>query len=406
LSDFQPGLAWWQASDGKWYGPELHPEYSAPPPPQHAWPIPDLAIDESTSPSPDDGSPRTRQPKSTKKKKVVIAVAAVALAVAGVAIGLTRGTSRSHPQWTYVVIPGNLDVAFSDYASAFNPMIHRANADNAVEDGSDQSAAAAAYADEIAARKHFDSVVHGIIFPNSLVETDAVNVIRTDVNLEASDQRLESETNRPGKYGSDFTTYYQPAQAAFGAASQLLIGALGGTGGGPKPVPATSTTAAPTTTTKPPTVAQQIAADLTVHVDAASATGHTSDSDNRISLSFDIANTSGKAISAYQTSTRMTVTDNLGRTYSENLLSDCTAALAIGQSIPAPPVLNLGAISDGRQNCTVDSWSMNQFDETQIGMWNGLAAGAGTFTAPVTVTRITFADGTSLGDAVTGQPGT
>lgn len=33
MSDSAQGPGWWQASDGKWYPPESHPSYSAPPPP-------------------------------------------------------------------------------------------------------------------------------------------------------------------------------------------------------------------------------------------------------------------------------------------------------------------------------------------------------------------------------------
>lgn len=33
MSDASQGTGWWQASDGKWYPPELHPDPQAPPPP-------------------------------------------------------------------------------------------------------------------------------------------------------------------------------------------------------------------------------------------------------------------------------------------------------------------------------------------------------------------------------------
>ncbi|MGI9598083.1 MAG: hypothetical protein ACR2QK_18105, partial [Acidimicrobiales bacterium] len=37
MSDFPQGGGWWEASDGKWYAPELHPDYRAPDhePPAH-----------------------------------------------------------------------------------------------------------------------------------------------------------------------------------------------------------------------------------------------------------------------------------------------------------------------------------------------------------------------------------
>jgi hypothetical protein len=40
MSDFSQGAGWWQASDGKWYAPELHPDYRPPPPPNPAPPSP------------------------------------------------------------------------------------------------------------------------------------------------------------------------------------------------------------------------------------------------------------------------------------------------------------------------------------------------------------------------------
>src|SRR3981189_2249690 len=38
VSDYSEGSGWWQASDRKWYPPELHPDYESlpPPPPGHA----------------------------------------------------------------------------------------------------------------------------------------------------------------------------------------------------------------------------------------------------------------------------------------------------------------------------------------------------------------------------------
>lgn len=32
MSDVSQGTGWWQASDGKWYAPEMHPDYRPPPP--------------------------------------------------------------------------------------------------------------------------------------------------------------------------------------------------------------------------------------------------------------------------------------------------------------------------------------------------------------------------------------
>jgi hypothetical protein len=40
VSDVQQGPGWWQASDGKWYAPEQHPNYQPPPPPPPPPPVP------------------------------------------------------------------------------------------------------------------------------------------------------------------------------------------------------------------------------------------------------------------------------------------------------------------------------------------------------------------------------
>ena len=52
MSDQSEGPGWWQASDGKWYSPETHPDYrppppppsNAPPPPQPATPAPPAEV--------------------------------------------------------------------------------------------------------------------------------------------------------------------------------------------------------------------------------------------------------------------------------------------------------------------------------------------------------------------------
>src|ERR1035441_4178248 len=50
MSETQQGAGWWQASDGKWYAPELHPNYVAPTassPTGDASPAAGLAADEA-----------------------------------------------------------------------------------------------------------------------------------------------------------------------------------------------------------------------------------------------------------------------------------------------------------------------------------------------------------------------
>ena len=50
MSDLPQGEGWWEASDGKWYPPEKHPDYRPPPPPPE---------DPAIPPEPDPGRPRT-----------------------------------------------------------------------------------------------------------------------------------------------------------------------------------------------------------------------------------------------------------------------------------------------------------------------------------------------------------
>jgi transcription elongation factor Elf1 len=44
VSNIQQGPDWWQASDGRWYSPELHPNHQAPLPPPPAVPAPRLKL--------------------------------------------------------------------------------------------------------------------------------------------------------------------------------------------------------------------------------------------------------------------------------------------------------------------------------------------------------------------------
>jgi hypothetical protein len=46
MSDLPQGSGWWIASDGRWYAPELHPEYQLPPLP----PIPEDRLGDITPP--------------------------------------------------------------------------------------------------------------------------------------------------------------------------------------------------------------------------------------------------------------------------------------------------------------------------------------------------------------------
>jgi hypothetical protein len=69
MSETQQGAGWWQASDGKWYAPELHPNYVAPttqPPagdlPSTAATTPTSAPVPTTAPAPGYAAPPTGPP--------------------------------------------------------------------------------------------------------------------------------------------------------------------------------------------------------------------------------------------------------------------------------------------------------------------------------------------------------
>ena len=176
--------------------------------------------------------------------------------------------------------------------------------------------------------------------------------------------------------------------------------------GGPAPsAPSLPAGSAPpsVSATSAPTTASQIAAALNVSVIGESALGHTADSDNNVVLTFSVHNTSAKPIAAYQTSTDLSVTDSLGRTYSQHLLSDCTDPLGPGESRTGPTQLSESTIAAAVKDCTLGTWTMNQFDPEQIGLWTAMQSARGSYS--LRITRITFADGSSLGTAETGTPG-
>ena len=70
MSDVQAQPAWWQASDGKWYRPEQHPDYQAPAP---------LPSSEETDPASDSTNGK---PTYLRKWFLITAVVVAALVVA------------------------------------------------------------------------------------------------------------------------------------------------------------------------------------------------------------------------------------------------------------------------------------------------------------------------------------
>ena len=79
MSDVSQGPGWWQASDLKWYPPELHADYVAPLPPPPKLPPPPPPV------TPTQSSLTTRGPSG--QRKVGFVIAGLALLVIGVQIG-------------------------------------------------------------------------------------------------------------------------------------------------------------------------------------------------------------------------------------------------------------------------------------------------------------------------------
>jgi DNA-binding beta-propeller fold protein YncE len=84
MSDEPQGSGWWQASDLKWYPPERHPNYEAPPPPGRPpvpqprpaeWPPTEIG----TSPPPSEQGPR----RQLKWPLIVVTVAVIAAGITG-----------------------------------------------------------------------------------------------------------------------------------------------------------------------------------------------------------------------------------------------------------------------------------------------------------------------------------
>jgi hypothetical protein len=160
----------------------------------------------------------------------------------------------------------------------------------------------------------------------------------------------------------------------------------------------TTTTTAPTTTSTVP-IADQIATQLEIAPSGIYVDEY--NSSHFFVLGFRVHSKATKEISAWQASIVLSATDDLGRTYSMSLLFDCTERMAAGSTIVGS-VGSLNSAADD-QGCATGEWNANQFIAEEIGLWNALKEGA----APKYVfvlNRITFADGSGLGEAKTGRP--
>src|SRR5436309_3355421 len=98
MSDTGQGAGWWQASDGKWYPPEQHPDFQAgatqsmagEPPPTAAMPPVPPTPPPGTAPPPGPVGPPPGAPGgSSNAKWIIVGVLAVAV-IAIAAFLLTR----------------------------------------------------------------------------------------------------------------------------------------------------------------------------------------------------------------------------------------------------------------------------------------------------------------------------
>ena len=84
MTDGPQGYGWWQASDLKWYPPERHPNYEAPPPTGRALAPPPLPADR---PPPQIGTSPPQPWRGRQRRQVKVALIAamvVILAIAGI----------------------------------------------------------------------------------------------------------------------------------------------------------------------------------------------------------------------------------------------------------------------------------------------------------------------------------
>ena len=103
MSDVTQGPGWWQATDGKWYAPELHPQYQAPPPPPASTqaPPPGAYPYQAPGTTPDGALPPGGEGAPKKKRTGLIvglsigAVVVLIIIVAAVASGTKKNNTPS-----------------------------------------------------------------------------------------------------------------------------------------------------------------------------------------------------------------------------------------------------------------------------------------------------------------------
>ncbi|HVX19123.1 MAG TPA: hypothetical protein VHA73_13920 [Acidimicrobiales bacterium] len=165
----------------------------------------------------------------------------------------------------------------------------------------------------------------------------------------------------------------------------------------------TTTTSAPTTTVAPTTTiapSAQIASVLDFQPVGVYVGQY--EGDYYMTVGFHIHSKAGQRIVAYQASIRLSATDSLGRTYVMALLDDCTDPLDPGQVLNGN-VSSLEQAADSERTCAAEEWDANQFIAEEIGLWRALEHGS-TPHYDVTLNRVSFANGSGIGTAITGTP--
>jgi hypothetical protein len=109
MSDTSQGEGWWQASDGKWYAPEQHPDYQPPAqptqptpptqampmPPTQAMPMPPPGAPPGTPGGPPPGAPGTTGGSSNAKWIIGGAVALVIIVIAAFLLLRDNGSKNN-----------------------------------------------------------------------------------------------------------------------------------------------------------------------------------------------------------------------------------------------------------------------------------------------------------------------
>ena len=177
------------------------------------------------------------------------------------------------------------------------------------------------------------------------------------------------------------------------------------------PAPTTATVA-PSTTTVADAISEAISVELSY------LEGTESSDRSYVSANWVTTNLSDKTITSHQVRFQVRATDALGREFAEVAYADCLDhPIAPGETVRSdvrrvPLDLDMMDPShrlllhergfeatEADKLCVYHDWGVNRFDDQQVGIHEALLEGA-TPDVVVDVTRVSFEDGSSLGEAV------